>query len=151
MARTKFRTIQIDPNSEAWGSWTPTFTNFTTGNGTLNYAKYIQLGKTVHFRLKMTLGSTSAVTGGITFSLPVNVHSDLTAAQDTLLCWGYARNTTLPVTYDLQAAWASSSSIILVAMNIGTTYLTNTTTSSTVPFTWATGHFFTVAGTYEAA
>ena len=36
----------------AWQSWTPTFTNMS--GGTLNYAKYHQIGKTIHFRLKYT-------------------------------------------------------------------------------------------------
>src|SRR5262249_19012047 len=37
----------------AWSSWVPTFTNLTGGN--LNYADYLQIGKTVFFKIKYTL------------------------------------------------------------------------------------------------
>jgi len=59
----------------AWQSWAPNWTNFTVGNGTV-VAKYIQIGKTVHFKIKVTLGSTSSVSGAITFSLPTDSHAD---------------------------------------------------------------------------
>src|SRR5207253_1317172 len=34
----------------AWQSWTPTWTNLTVGNA-VQACKYIQIGKTVHFRV----------------------------------------------------------------------------------------------------
>src|SRR6185369_9654216 len=54
----------------AWGSWTPSWTNLSVGNGTV-VAKYVQIGKTVFARLSLVLGSTSTVTGPVIFSLPV--------------------------------------------------------------------------------
>lgn len=53
----------------AWASWTPTWTNITVGNGTL-VAKYGQFGKLVFFRLHLTFGSTTAVSGNSAFSPP---------------------------------------------------------------------------------
>lgn len=54
----------------AWASWTPTWTNLTIGNGT-NDAKYIQIGKTVIWRLVFDFGSTTSISGNPIFSLPV--------------------------------------------------------------------------------
>lgn len=53
----------------AWTSWTPTFTGFTLGNGTVN-AKYCRVGKALHLRIGVVFGSTSAVTSAVAASLP---------------------------------------------------------------------------------
>ena len=36
--------------SYTWTSYTPTWTGLTTGNGTLNYSEYLQIGKLVFYR-----------------------------------------------------------------------------------------------------
>lgn len=61
--------------SQAWDSYTPAWTSTGTapalGNGTLT-GFYKQVGKTVHVRIVLTLGSTSTVgTGTYRLSLPV--------------------------------------------------------------------------------
>ena len=48
----------------AWQDWTPTYTNFSLGNGTVD-ARYTQIGKTVHFTISIVLGSTSSMTGSM--------------------------------------------------------------------------------------
>ena len=53
-------------------TWTPTITGFTLGNGTVNYSNYIKVGKMVICKYQVTLGSTSAVTGLITVTVPVD-------------------------------------------------------------------------------
>ena len=45
----------------AWTSYTPTFTNLTLNNGTIDF-KYVQIGKTVHVRGLLTWGSTTSAT-----------------------------------------------------------------------------------------
>lgn len=61
----------------AWLTWTPTYTDFTVGNGTLSYAKYTLIGKTVHFRYKYIVGSTDTEpTAAFQVSLPLTMHSD---------------------------------------------------------------------------
>jgi hypothetical protein len=50
-------------------TWTPTYTNFTLGNGTL-VARYGTSGKFVQFTFAVQLGSTSSVSGQIRFTLP---------------------------------------------------------------------------------
>lgn len=67
----------------SWQTWSPTFTNFTLGNGTID-AAYIKIGKLVHYRLHITLGSTSSISaGGVKFSLPVTSKT-LTMYRDVI-------------------------------------------------------------------
>lgn len=56
--------------AESMQTWTPTFTNFAVGNGTL-LAYYRQVGKFVFFHLKVIGGSTTTHTGAIEFTPPV--------------------------------------------------------------------------------
>ena len=55
----------------SWTTFTPTWTNFTLGNGTVDRAAYEQIGRSVDVYVRVTLGSTSSVTGAITLTLPV--------------------------------------------------------------------------------
>lgn len=134
---------------QAWQSWTPTWTNVS--GGTLNFAKYIQIGKTVHFRLKYTLGG-AGVSGPIVFSTPTSINSDLTAPTlDTIhgdsLMFDISGGTYVIGTVQ----WASSTTVGLFCTNATVTYTRLEGVSSTVPFTWATGDVITAVGTYEAA
>lgn len=53
----------------AWTGYTPSFVNFTLGNGTV-VGRYKKVGKTVHVQVQVTVGSTSAFSGAVTISLP---------------------------------------------------------------------------------
>lgn len=61
--------------SWAWQSWTPTYTNITVGNGTV-VAKFIQVGKTVIARWRLTCGSTTSISNDMMVSLPVTANSE---------------------------------------------------------------------------
>jgi len=129
----------------AWDSYTPTFTNFTLGNGTITRAKYIQIGKTVHLDVVVTLGSTSSVSGRIGFSLPIT--SAYTFTNPVTLCdlsAGAANSNGV-------ANQASTTQLELYALNSAGTYIVRASTSSTVPGTWAAGSSFALKYTYEAA
>lgn len=54
----------------SYQSYSPTLTNLTMGNGTM-VSKYIQTGKTVEFYVLITFGTTTAITGTVTGTLPV--------------------------------------------------------------------------------
>ena len=129
-----------------WSSYTPTFTNFTLGNGTINFT-YVQIGKTVHVRGLITLGSTSSVTGSIIFSLPVS--------QATTLSAPALGNTRMAESG--ASAWAgivlaqSPTTVNCVTTNVAGTYPLITSTGSTVPFTWGTADTLTANITYQAA
>ena len=125
----------------AWTTWTPTFTNFTLGNGTVT-ARYQQVGKTVNFSIRVVLGSTSSMGTTPYFTLPVTALS--------------AGN------FPMQMA-DSGASNYLGSLDCSTTlaYLTATVTSgayatiqyaaATQPFTWSTNDDFACRGSYEAA
>lgn len=131
----------------AWSSWVPTFTNFTLGNGTLNYAKYVQLGKTVHIRLRVTLGSTSSMGSVPNFTVPVDLNGDYDRqAIEPVLATVILRDEA-PAGVIGVALWNTASTIVLRYLS-GTATLSNIT--STAPFTWASTDSFYVAATYES-
>jgi hypothetical protein len=130
----------------AWTSWTPTWTNLTVGNGVGDY-KYLIVGKTVHFRLKFTLGTTSAVATGPRFSLPVN--STGMGDNDA-----YAIGTSLDAgiaAYYAFGRFGTSSTCDVMCGTASGSYIGHANIATTVPFTWATGDIIQLTGSYEAA
>lgn len=122
------------PLNAAWVSYAPTVASMSVGNGTLVGA-YKEIGKTVYFRIFFTFGTTSAVTPGPTFSLPVAALNALSVVS--------------------AAFFDSSASTYLPG--VGVTYSTTTVgpvatggpLTSTIPFTWATGDTMRLSGFYE--
>lgn len=55
-------------------TWTPSWTNLTVGNGTVT-AKYVQTGKWVQCKLTLAFGSSTSVTGSVTFTIPITAVS----------------------------------------------------------------------------
>jgi hypothetical protein len=129
----------------AWTSYTPTFSNFTLGNGTINVAKYSKLGKIVNVKVNVTLGTTSSVTGRIGISLPITGTSDYVNVQGVckLSAGGVAATGVI--------APSSATQMDLYTLLASGTYVTNQNTSSTVPGTWASGSSFSFFTAYEAA
>lgn len=133
----------------AWQSWTPTWTNLTVGNGTVT-ARYTQVGKTVKFRIGLVFGSTTSVSGSVSFSLPVTAvtYSGTVGLQPfgtgRILDAGTA-------SYDGAVLYNSTTTANLRVYNAAGTYLGSTVFSSTVPFTWTTNDEFYYTGQYEAA
>ena len=130
-----------------YADYTPTFTNFTLGNGTISKSRYAQSGKMVHFYGVVTLGSTSSVSGSLTIALPV------TAAASTLgFATGVGQMGDDGVgNYAAVAVRASTTNLTLIAIKSDGTYALQASTSSTVPFTWTTNDDFRWSLIYEAA
>jgi hypothetical protein len=132
----------------AWTSYTPTLAGGTwaIGNGTAA-GLYCRIGKVVHYKIKITFGSTSAYDAATapTLSLPVTaisgsgnygidgVYYDSSTAAFYVAAITYANTTTLRCYYTS----TTSGQMSLV--------------TSTQPFTWATGDLIQITGTYEAA
>lgn len=132
----------------AWQTWTPTLSNLS--GGTQTYAKYIQIGKTVHFRFKYVLGG-AGVTGQPTITLPTAVASGYgTDDGDTINATVLYRDTGSAI-YPGLASFASATAIKLFVINAAGTYGSFSSISSTVPFTWASTDVIVISGTYEAA
>ena len=129
-----------------WNSYTPTFTNFTLGNGTITVAKFTQIGKTVHLQLRVTLGSTSSVGTQPSISLPVTGttnYQDSASGVCTLTAGGV---NAIGYVYNI-----SSTSCRMFALGAAGSYVNISGVTATVPGTWTTGNIFGLSITYEAA
>lgn len=144
-----------------WSSYTPTW---TATSGTPNVGStgsltgsYTQTGKTVMFRVNLVLGGSgiSVGTGTWAFSLPVaHVAPPSGIGQHGILLGGYyedlasraysspggrlkaSSTTAFEITYSLDNSSQVGSANVFGA---------------TSPFAWATGDYFSVYGTYQAA
>ena len=125
-------------------SWTPTFSNTTTGNGTKTGTSR-RSGGWVDFTALFTLGSTSAVSGAITFTLPyaaalvINGTFNVSAVD--------IGTNSYPGTNDTTTA-GGSTCLIYVTLASGT-YASVAQFSSTVPFTFGSGDKIAVSGRYQ--
>jgi|DEB0MinimDraft_6_1074348.scaffolds.fasta_scaffold124635_1 hypothetical protein len=127
-----------------WTAYTPSTTGLTIGNGTLT-GRYAQVNDLVFFNVSFVMGSTSAVTGNVSFSLPVTrVNTGVAGAN------GYYADT--GTSYDIPAVCnMGATAVNLRVMTANSTYVTTQLISATVPFTWANTDTMSVAGFYEAA
>jgi hypothetical protein len=143
------------------GAWTDFsgsigFSNFTLGNGSVTYAKYKQIGKTVDYRGRIVLGSTSSFSGSLRISLPVNMAADY-QISDTIGN-GVVNDVSASLLVPVVARVVSVSTIALVgvATQVGANpvYLDQSATrdaAGSQPIAFTTGDIFQWQVTYEAA
>jgi hypothetical protein len=126
-----------------WAAYTPTTANLTVGNGTLT-ARYQQIGKTVNVFVQFVLGSTSAMGSGPNFTLPVTAKDDKFSAVGRITDNGVKD-------YVAGLPCSSTTAYVQLILASGTYGSYDGSITSTVPFTWGTGDYFTFQFTYEAA
>lgn len=136
----------IAPALAAWTSYTPTWTGATTNpvlnNGTLA-GSYLRFGKTVHYRIELTVGSTTAVGSGTwLFTLPVAP----TAPAEAVVGSGAAFDTSAAARTTLVARHSSTPGTISFVRGDTGAQVTNA-----APYAWATGDRISVTGFYEVA
>lgn len=135
--------------TSAWSSYTPTWTNITTGNGT-NVGKYITLGKTVHFIAYFIMGSTSSISGNISVTTPSTMTTNFYRSGATEVTVGNACFLDSgSAAYPGSITVESTTAVTVRAHNASATYLTLSTANATAPFTFATSDEIWVMGTYE--
>lgn len=127
----------------AWDSFTVTLTNISIGNGTAT-GFYKKIGRTVVYRVLVTFGSTTSVSGSMTVALPVTGTS--VQGVHNLFMVDDSTGDVYPGVVSV-----STTTAVLRAINTSSTYATQSNTSSTVPFTWATSDVIRLSGVYEAA
>jgi hypothetical protein len=149
VASLTVNSVDYTPGGAAWVTWSPTLTNLTLGNGTVT-AKYWQLGKTIHYRFKFMLGSTSAVGTSPRFTLPATVHADYVGDADRV---GIAFLVDSGVAFYDGVPWyrGSNNLIEFMALNAAGATASLVTVTATVPFTWGTSDALVAYGTYDAA
>ncbi len=129
----------------AWIAYTPTLTNITLGSGGTSAFYYQVVGKQVNVRGRITLGTTGALTGAATFTLPINAISD----QQFWNCDGEMTDASASAFYPaLIRVYTASAQ--LNALNASGTYVSHTLTSATVPFTWTINDVINVGFSYES-
>lgn len=134
----------------AGGGWTDysgtaTFTNFTLGDGTINTCRYEQIGRSVKYEVKVTLGGLSSVSGQIGVSLPKTAARSNTARWPAYIVDAGTR------AFDARIDLSSTTVASLSYPSVSGATLAPTATSSTAPMTWATGDWFSFIIEYEAA
>lgn len=132
-------------------SYSPTLTNFTLGNGTVNYALFGQTGKTVRVRIGVTLGSTSSVSGQIFISLPVTASPNYAANSAAPVGKATIVDVSTAAYFNGTLTWSTTTSVLLTADNAQSNFVLQSSTSSSVPMVWATGDGFYLEFSYEAA
>ena len=145
VANTVLTAAQLNGIGEAAVTFTPTFTNYTRGNGT-SVAYYMRVNKLIYLYLKETLGSTSSVTGAIQLTLPV------TAARTQAIETTRGRIEDVGANNYWSTALAdSTTAVILYAELTSGTYNALQGISATIPMTWTSTDNFSMAFVYEAA
>ena len=130
-------------------AWSPSYTAITVGNGTVN-ARYAQVNEIVFAHFTFTLGSTSVVGTNPGVSLPVAA-SQYTNLRN-IIGQSHFRDTSAGTNYygTLKLDIGNTKFDIRVANTSGT-YMSHSTVTPTVPFTWATGDILFFQGFYEAS
>lgn len=127
----------------AWQNFTPSVVNgFSAGAGTLA-GRYVQLGKTVHYRARAVLGAGFSMGNGFGFNLPVAASNVATGESLGVARFGSAG---VNVWYGM----ISQGTATVVAGVIGTLGQSQAL-SPTNPFTWKATDTFDIAVTYEAS
>lgn len=129
----------------AWGvfvsTWSGSTTNPVLNNGTM-VGRYLQVGKTVSFKINLTMGSTTTYgSGAYGWTLPVAPHSDTTASAVLVDASASSRYTA--------TAWLTNGSGVFRVLSAVATGQSGI--AGTVPFTFATSDQIIISGTYEAA
>lgn len=133
--------------SNAYLSWTPSWTNLTIGNAT-TVAKYLQVGKTVDFYLIVTFGSTTSISGTVSVSYPVTPTSSYSSGTPLARLACLDDNT--GQRYPGMADYQTSSLLRLNVDSVSGTLIVATTINATTPFTWTTSDKLFIHGHYEA-
>jgi hypothetical protein len=119
-------------------SFTPTWSNLTVGNGTQSF-KYVRINNLVFINGKFTLGSTSAITGNVSFTTPVTSTNQqgISYAGDVFIEDSGTGNLLGFVAY-------LSNTFYIQTYTVNATYPTPIGFQATTPFTWAANDTFTV-------
>jgi len=115
-----------------WEPWEPTYNNLIIGDGVVT-ANYAQLGNTVYGNYKLEFGTTTAISANPEISLPLPSEPGCTAV-------GQLKMVDISAGSRFRgAANVNVNVFCLHAFNSSGTYVTETTISDTIPFTWAIG------------
>lgn len=136
----------------AWQTYAPVISStgaapvWANGNGVYNYAKFCQIGKTVHFAIRFTFGTltTKSTTNVMSISLPI------TAAVGNVMTFA-ASASVAGNAFIMSVLSATTTTVQLFAINSAGTYANPNGVTASIPAAWVTGDSIIFNGTYEAA
>lgn len=131
-----------------WLTYTPSWTGITVGNGTQASA-YVLSGKTTNVRMLLTFGSTTSVSGGTSFSLPISCDSGYSPIHHVGI--GRCQDASGADCTAALGLISTTACTVVIANVAAGTYTQEVDISSTVPFTWTTTDAIKGAITYQAA
>jgi hypothetical protein len=132
----------------AWTAFTPTWSGLTVGNGVYNKSHFYISGKIATINIDFSLGSTSAVTGNLSFTVPVSL------ARSSTFNTGLAQllfvDASVTTYLGIPLPSTSNSQLWNFRGTSGDPVVIGSTSSS-APFTWTTGDRIVFGATYEVA
>jgi hypothetical protein len=136
------------PFDIGWTTYTPTLAGVTLGTGYTLSAAYTTIAKTVIVQFYFALGATSAITGDVSFSLPINHASSNRSGQaGTCVIVDASPATRYPGTVLLSGTPGYA---FLRVGNAAGTYLTQVALSSSIPITtWAVNDSLSATIVYQ--
>lgn len=135
------KVVGMDGSQVDWQNYTPTLTNWALVDGTLT-GELHKIGRTVHYRIRYTVGAGDTKSGNLVASLPFPAESG--TAGSTPRGTAALFDTSASVRAHRFAVHQSSTSVRLEDA-------AGAIVTAAVPFTFAAGDVVDIAGTYEAA
>ena len=135
----------------AWTAYTPTSTSVTLGTGSLQ-GWYTKIGKTIHGRIRLSLGSGGSISGTIVLGLPEVVAPELKTSQGYFI--GTAKILDAGVAeYPLDIIVNGDQEVKFYADSTSASYAKSINVDSTVPVASGLGNgdVLLATFTYEAA
>lgn len=147
VASTVLTAAQLNGIGEATVAYTPTLGGITIGNGTVA-AYYTRVNKLVYGSVYITLGSTSAITTTVTFSLPVTA---ATNSAGLFIGNGYYFDNSTSETY-MGVSFRTNTTTCTPFVGVASgTYLVRSVINATVPVAYGTSDLLVYQFMYEAA
>ncbi len=144
----KYTDAEVDARivvAGTWTTWTPTYTNFTLGNGIVT-ARYVQIGDLIVAQLVITFGTTTTIdAANPRFSLPVTAIGGSVVPFGNAIFSDFGTGNLL----GMVRKWSNTEGFWVVNNTAGT-YATSTAINATIPFTWTNPDVLAAGFVYEA-
>lgn len=132
-----------------WFNYVPAWTNLTIGNATTTY-RFNMYDKTIRLYFKVTLGTTSSISGLPNFTLPVTASSSMPTSGGSPLGTAWYEDAGVNNNAGIIDLNATTTARLLV-FTADTTYGRFAGVSSTVPFTFGNTDIIAGNAVYEVA
>jgi hypothetical protein len=135
-------------SSPTWTAFTPTWTNLTVGNGTYTSSSYSLNGKIAHVAVTLVFGSTTSISGAVSFTVPAAITRKNALTNPNMSCILTDAGVNNFVGHIMSTS-ADATQFLVRASLAGGTYTNLDEISSTVPMTWTTSDRIDFSMSYE--